>query len=208
MAGSNEDNEINRILDEEAQDDNEPSEDPSQCNLGILPLHQTSRANFWTQIGSNIDKPINYALENKVGDPPTEWNNGNAQKISNYNRISRISSDSPNESDGGNVRQNNQAQSSSEETTDDSDKNDDMVLSITQEYENVEKFSFTVDDKIKTLFQDLIWCNFKNQKLDSVLDTTHTLENLQSLNVCKINPEFWRKFSRSTRSFRFKLQNA
>ena len=34
-----------------------------------------------------------------------------------------------------------------------------------------------------------------------MVETTHPLKNLQGLNVCEVNPELWRKLSRSKRSF-------
>ena len=70
----------------------------------------------------------------------------------------------------------------------------------TQEHKKVEQFSPNVDGKIKTVFQDLIWDFFKNGKLDSVINSNYSFENIQGFHISKVNPE-------SARSFDLKLQN-
>ena len=48
MARNNQDDQIDKILDEEPQDGNKPSNDPPQRNLGLPLLCQMSGQNFWT----------------------------------------------------------------------------------------------------------------------------------------------------------------
>ena len=72
-----------------------------------------------------------------------------------------------------------------------------MLLLWTQEHKKVEQFSPNVDGKV---FQDLIWDFFKNGKLDSVINSNYSFENIQGFHICKVNPE-------SARSFDLKLQN-
>ena len=56
------------------------------------------------------------------------------------------------------------------------------------------------------MFQDLVWGIFKQEKWDQVISGTIPPENLESLDVTKVNKEVWLKISHGTKSFDLSFQ--
>ena len=58
-----------------------------------------------------------------------------------------------------------------------------------------------IDQRLANVFQDLAWGIFKQEKWDQVISGTIPPENLESLDVTKVNKEVWLKISHGTKSF-------
>ena len=56
------------------------------------------------------------------------------------------------------------------------------------------------------MLQDLAWGIFKQEKWDQVISDTIPPENLESLDVTKVNKEMWLKISHGTKSFDLSFQ--
>ena len=63
-----------------------------------------------------------------------------------------------------------------------------------------------LDRRLPNVFQDLAWGIFKQEKWDKVISGTIPPENLESLDVTKINKEVWLKISHGTKSFDLSFQ--
>ena len=62
------------------------------------------------------------------------------------------------------------------------------------------------DQGLANVFQDLAWGIFKQEKWDQVISGTIPPENLESLDVTKVNKEVWLKISHGTKSFDLSFQ--
>ena len=58
------------------------------------------------------------------------------------------------------------------------------------------------------MLQDLAWGIFKQEKWDQVISGTIPPENLESLDVTKVNKEVWLKISHGTKSFDLSFKNS
>ena len=65
-----------------------------------------------------------------------------------------------------------------------------MPSSLTREHEKVGEFSTAVDKETKTFIQNLLWGIFKKKKSESVIDSTHSPQNLKGLDVSKVHPNY------------------
>ena len=63
-----------------------------------------------------------------------------------------------------------------------------------------------IDQRLANVFQDLAWGSFKQEKRDQVISGTIPPENLESLDVTKVNKEVWLKISHGTKSFDLSFQ--
>ena len=62
------------------------------------------------------------------------------------------------------------------------------------------------DQGLANVFQDLAWRIFKQEKWDQGISGTILPENLESLDVTKVNKEVWLKISHGTKSFDLSFQ--
>ena len=62
-----------------------------------------------------------------------------------------------------------------------------------------------VDEKFLKSFPDLFWAACKKENLSSIRENALPPENLEALQITKINLELWRKKSHKTKTFDIKL---
>ena len=65
-----------------------------------------------------------------------------------------------------------------------------------------------IDQRVANVFQDLAWGSFKQEKWDQVISDTIPPENLESLDVTKVNKEVWLKIFHGTKSFDLRFKNS
>ena len=82
---------------------------------------------------------------------------------------------------------------------------DKCAEELEQDYKTVVQKGPTIDQRL-TVFQDLAWGIFKQEKWDQVISDTIPPENLESLDVTKVNKEVWLKIFHGTKSFDLRFQ--
>ena len=63
-----------------------------------------------------------------------------------------------------------------------------------------------IDQQLANVFQDLAWGIFKQEKRDQVVSDTIPPENLESLDLTKVNKEVWLKICHGTKGFDLSFQ--
>ena len=84
---------------------------------------------------------------------------------------------------------------------------EDYLNHILLEYENTERRESPLNEKLTKTFQDLIWNNAKPEKIEYLLKSVLSSENIEGLEPNKVNIEIWRTISHQTKSVDLKLQN-
>ena len=69
---------------------------------------------------------------------------------------------------------------------------EDYLNDISLEYENIERKGPPLNQKLTKIFQDLIWNNTKPEKIENLLKSVLTPENIEVLEPNKVNIEIWR----------------
>ena len=77
---------------------------------------------------------------------------------------------------------------------------------LEQDYKKVVQKRPHIDQRLANVFQDLAWGIFKQEKWDQVISGTILPENLESLDVTKVNKEVWLKIFHGTKSFDLRFQ--
>lgn len=83
---------------------------------------------------------------------------------------------------------------------------DKFTEDLEQDYKKVILKGPPIDQRLASIFQDLAWGIFKQEKWDQVANDTLPPENIDSLEVTKVNKEVWSKISHSTKSFDLTFQ--
>ena len=87
----------------------------------------------------------------------------------------------------------------------------EYLENLTKEYNRTEKRGHPISSaKLKKVTEDVIWVIYRTEKFDQVMEEIFSPENIEGLEVNKVNIEFWRKIYHSTKysDIRFqKLQN-
>ena len=83
---------------------------------------------------------------------------------------------------------------------------DKCAEELEQDYKTVVQKGPTIDQRLTNVFQDLAWGIFKQEKWDQVISGTIPPENLESLDVTKVNKEVWLKIFHGTKSFDLRFQ--
>ena len=84
---------------------------------------------------------------------------------------------------------------------------EDYLNHILLEYENTERRESPLNEKRTKTFQDLIWNNTKPEKIEYLLKSVLSSENIEGLEPNKVSIEIWRTISHQTKSADLKLQN-
>ena len=107
------------------------------------------------------------------------------------------------------IQINSTMQSDSMQQADDTSAAETEYLEdLTQEYKKTEKRGPPMScGKLQKVTQDLVWGIYKSEKFEQVMGDIHPPENIENLEVTKVNIEVWRKISHSTKSNDIKLQN-
>ena len=91
---------------------------------------------------------------------------------------------------------------------DDSSAETEYLVNLTQEYERTEKRVPPISsEKLQKVTQDLIWGIYRTEKFEQVMEEIFPPENIEGLEVNKVNIEVWRKISHSTKHSDIRFQN-
>ena len=84
----------------------------------------------------------------------------------------------------------------------------EYLENLTQEYERTEKRRSPVSsEKLQKVIQDLIWGIYRTEKFEQLMEENFPRENIEGLEVSKVNIEVLRKISHSTKHSDIRFQN-
>ena len=91
---------------------------------------------------------------------------------------------------------------------DDSSAETEYLENLTQEYERTEKRGPRISsEKLQKVTQDLIWGIYRTEKFEQVMEENFPPENIEGLEVNKVNIEVWRKISHSAKHSDIRFQS-
>ena len=78
---------------------------------------------------------------------------------------------------------------------------------ILQDLEKCEERGPPFNENIEKCFQNLVYNDISNEKLENLLKEVLPPENINGLDTNKVNSEIWGQKAHQTKSFDLKLQN-
>ena len=83
----------------------------------------------------------------------------------------------------------------------------EYLENLTQEYERTEKRGPHISSEKLQVTQDLIWGIYRTEKFEQVMEGIFPPENIEGLEVSKVNIKVWKKISYSTKHSDIRFQN-